>query len=384
MGMIPRVARFLILFVFVVPGRTTFAQSLPTTLPTASTAPATTSAPARYELSIPAGFVKVTVNDRNAICEAADESWVRETLAAVGAATRPTTMPVDLIQTLGAKREELGKRINDDLGGIDVAAFNKTLDDELIPQLRRLQDLKPPLFYMPISRQKLKDLVSSGSWNNPFFYYNRAANDVQWNANIALSLDVPMSDQVLPALYDTADPVERKRDVLNKLVSNTESGLAGLISGQGQASLQNALARFIDSAAIKPLDLPSSAAWFALGVEAVLSTRYCAWVIGYNADELLRNGTADDPRNPFRSRTIDLLHPTPPDQLRQGYGGVYLDALRRKSAAVINDWLIRAGTGAVGKIIAAAKQSKPADGEALAKLIQEKTGIDLTPALRPQ
>ena len=63
---------------------------------------------------------------------------------------------------------------------------------------------------------------------------------------------------------------------------------------------------------------------------------------------------------------------------------MYLDALRRKSAAVINDWLIRAGTGAVGKIIAAAKQSKPADGEALAKLIQEKTGIDLTPALRPQ
>src|SRR5207248_4661667 len=92
MGMIPRVARFLILFVFVVPGRTTFAQSLPTTLPTASTAPATTSAPARYELSIPAGFVKVTVNDRNAICEAADEPWVRETLAAVGPATRPTTM----------------------------------------------------------------------------------------------------------------------------------------------------------------------------------------------------------------------------------------------------------------------------------------------------
>src|SRR5947209_7832742 len=88
-----------------------------TTAPTSApaTGPATTRR-ARWELVLPPGFVKLSVGDHLAICDAADEPWVKEALSSTTAATRPTTMPADLITRLNSHRPALLKQMTSDFG----------------------------------------------------------------------------------------------------------------------------------------------------------------------------------------------------------------------------------------------------------------------------
>src|SRR2546423_1766530 len=82
------------------------AQAPPAPASAPASAPATTQR-ARYELTLPPGMVKVVVGERQAICDAVDEPWVKQVLTEVGPATRPTTLASDLLTSLSAKRAEL-------------------------------------------------------------------------------------------------------------------------------------------------------------------------------------------------------------------------------------------------------------------------------------
>jgi hypothetical protein len=132
-----------------------------------------------------------------------------------------------------------------------------------------------------------------------------------------------------------------------------------------------------------PLGLKADQAWLALGVTGFLAARYSAPIIGVQQDELIAAMTADRRRNTIRAATIDLLHPTPASNLREQYVPLYLDAMRRKSTLVVQDWVAQAGDDAIPKTLAALRQTKPADGPALLKLIQQTTGVDLSQNLAP-
>src|SRR5204863_9255355 len=129
-----------------------------------ASAPATppATAPARHQVIVPPGFIKVEASERTALCEPADKEWVTKALDELQPSARPTTMPSDLADTLAAKRDELLSQMSKDLGLTDTTATVKLLNEQVIPDLQKMADIRPPMFYLVCSKQKLLDLVHGG------------------------------------------------------------------------------------------------------------------------------------------------------------------------------------------------------------------------------
>src|SRR4051812_12305999 len=180
-----------------------------------ATAPSTT--PAHHEITIPTGFIKVQASERTALCEPLDKEWVAKALDELQTSARPTTMPSDLADTLGSKQDELLKQMSKDLGITDTAPAAKLLTEQVIPDLQKMADIRPPMFYLVCSKKKLLDLLHNG-WSDPRFHYNRVADDVAVYSNVDLSIQHSMDDVMIPALYDPAAPIEKRRDMLQKQV----------------------------------------------------------------------------------------------------------------------------------------------------------------------
>lgn len=352
-----------------------FAQ--PTTAPTS----APTTRP-RYELTVPPGFKMLNVNGRTALCAPADEAWVTSVLQDTGPATRPTTMPADMLTKVESARATVAKDMMDDLAISDKSLIDQMFDNDLIAPLTKMRDLKPPLFYLATTSQQLKDAVKGG-WTNPRLYYNRVADDVSYSTAIELSIDRPIDDQLIVFVIDPARSEAERKTALSNVVMQNEAEVQRALSNESQAMVQGAFLRFIADKVIAPLEIKPGQEWFALGISGVLSVKYVAAVNGMQAEELVKFLTRDNPNNPIRSQTLDLLNPTPADQLRPEAIPAYLDAMRRKSVRVCADWFYKTGSESIPKSLSLIRQAKPADGPAMVKLIKEATGEDLTSALKP-
>ena len=291
-------------------------------------------------------------------------------------------MPADLITRLNSHRPALLKQMTSDFGLSDPAALDKFLDETVVPELKRLQDFHPPIYLMPITAQKLKEIVKAG-WGAPKFYYNRVADDVAYQFAIALSLD-NMDDHVYPVIYRESDSPEARKQLLRERATDMQASILARIAGQGQASLQQGLIHFIDTTVFAPMQLKPGQEWFGIGAEGVFSARYLSMVNDLEVERFIRYMTADDPANPIRSGTVDLLHLTPPAQLRPQFAPAYYDAMRRKSITVVNDWLAKVPPDMPAKVIATINKSKPADGEALVKIIKDTSGVDLSEEVKPR
>jgi len=360
--------------------------SIPVALPAQpASAPATspTTTPARHQVIIPPGFIKVEASERTALCEPPDKDWIVKALNELQPSARPTTMPSDLADTLAAKRNELLKQMSKDLGLTDVAPTQKLLDEQVIPDLQKMADIRPPMFYLVCTKQRLLDLIHSG-WTDPRFHYNRAADDVAIYSNVDLSIQHSMDDLLIPALYDPQAPEQKRREMLQQQVDRNEANIAASLSMQGMIMLQTGLVAAIDDAAVKPLGLKPGQEWFGIGVEGLLSTRYLTQLNGMRNQDMLRILTDDDPRNPIRAATVNLIHPIPATQLRPGYADAYVDSLRRRSVVVLDGLLKRTGDDALPKLLAAVKESPPKDPEALVDLIKQTVGVDISRDLVPQ
>src|SRR5436190_16952581 len=92
-----------VLLVFIGLSQGATAQPPPTAPDPAKPGAATTS-PAPYVLIMPPGFEKVTVAGHTALCEPNDREWVKKTLEQIKPATRPTTMPADLLARTKANK----------------------------------------------------------------------------------------------------------------------------------------------------------------------------------------------------------------------------------------------------------------------------------------
>jgi hypothetical protein len=156
------------------------------------------------------------------------------------------------------------------------------------------------------------------------------------------------------------------------------------VAMQAQRRAWMAFVQFIGEQAMAPLKPKPDQQWFTFGVSSVLGARYAAQLIGAPAEEVLAGLSMDDPRNPIRPATLDLLHPADPAQLRSSYLPAYIDAYNRKSVRATRALLDKAGDGAAAKVLAAWKASPPADGAALVALIKSATGVDIAADLRAQ
>jgi hypothetical protein len=359
--------------------RAAVAQPAATTLPSASDPPTTT--PTRYELMMPPGFSAITVGPRTALCEPPDESWVRQVLGEIEPTTLPSTMPADIVHRLVERRELIRARLATDLALPDPGLADTLLNETLIAQARRLGDIEPPVFYLVCSDTKLKELVKGG-WKDPRFYYNRAADDVAFDPGLRLSDDRLMDDMVMPVLFPAGAAEDVKRRGLIEIVRRNEAAIADAIARRGIVITQLALIQFIHANGIEPLKLTEDQLWFGYGVEAVLSARYMADVAGLDFDDLVARMTHDNRRNPIRTETIDLLHPTSRAEMRPEWVPLYGDAYRAKSARVIYQWIKQAGDSAVSMTITAMRNKTPPDGAALVKLIHLTTNVDLSDAVK--
>ena len=127
----------------------------PTTIPSA-TAPSTapTTDPERHEVIIPQGFIKVEAADRTALCEPPDKEWIIKALNELQPSARPTTMPSDLADALAAKRDDLIAQMAKDLAITDTTATKKLLTEQVIPDLQKMADIRPPMLYLVCSKKR--------------------------------------------------------------------------------------------------------------------------------------------------------------------------------------------------------------------------------------
>ena len=337
----------------------------------------------RFKMVVPAGYEQVKGDGFTAVCLARDAGWVKQAVAAVKPATRPTTMPADVLKRVTENRAAIVKQMVADFALPDDKEPNKFFDEALIPTLKKLDAIRPPLFLLVTTKPQLKALVETG-WGEPRFRLNRVADDVSIDDRVSMAIDREMDDTVLPAFYDEKQGPDDRAKKLTAEVQKFKDDLARTIANEAQPAVFNRLGQFIDEQYIQPLKLRRDQMWFAMGVNGYFSGKYGTQLTGVGRDVWMRMMTYEDRRFLVSARSIDLTHPADEGTLRPEAVPHYVQAMRRKAIAVVNKWATEKGDAALTKVLVAVRAKTPADGAALVKLVQELTGADLAKDLAAQ
>jgi hypothetical protein len=357
------------------------AQKAPPAAPPAPPATAPVAPP--YVLVMPPGHQKVTAAGHNALCLPADAQWVTKALAETKPATRPTTMPADVLKRVTDNRAAVVKQMVADLALADDKQPNRVFDEQIIPTLKKLDAIKPSVYFLVCTREQLRELTKGG-WGEPRYHYNRLANEASVDDNIMLSLDRPMGDAVLPVFYTDKEAPDTRAQNLARGIQQFDTEMATRISQQSQPLVFNFLAEHIGQTYFDPMKLRRDQQWLALGVTGYLTSKYAGQLTPTPREAWLKGMTFDDPRYPIGSKSIDLTHPAEEASMRPIAVPYYNQALRRKAMTVVMRWAEKGGEPSITKAIVAVRAKPPADGAALIKLIQETTGVDLAKDAAPQ
>jgi hypothetical protein len=372
-----RVSTLLIVLSILVASTPSFAQA-PATAPT----PAPTT---RFVMTMPPGYEKVTVGRYDALVRPDDKAWVTQALSTMKPATRPaTTMPAELLTRLSEQRAAVAKQMVADLGLADDKGIQKVFDERLVTALRQLDRLKPPVFFLVTTKEQLKELAKTG-WGEPRIHYNRVSDSVDVDENVMVAIDRPMDDSVLPAFYKTEDPVETRIVNLHKGLGELDRSLLKMAAEQGAPAVYNRVTQFITDNVFDPMKLKRDQQWLVMGVTTYLGCKYTSALTGMDREQLLRNMTFEHPSFPVGMRSIDLTRPVSETAMRPAAAPYYAQAMRRKATLAVMKWTEKGGGDAViAKALAVMRKTVPADGPALAKALQEATGVDLSKELGPQ
>lgn len=375
----PNMHRYLIrsLLMWMCAATTAAAQTLPTSLPTVPP----NSAP-RREAILPTGFTRVQIEGRDFFLEPRDEAWVRAAMETATPTTMPTTMPSDIIEQLRAKRGTITQRMARDLAVTDTKPIDDYLDQRLKVFLQGMDEYRPPIIYLIVTVPRLREIMMAG-WTDPRFYYNRAANDVSYSTRVNLAMD-ERGDTVVALLYDPQVAADARQQRIMQEIRTTEAGILNAVSREALAMSTVALVELVSAQLTSGLTLKPDQEWFGVGASGVLAGQYVAELSGISSEQILDGLSQENPGNPIRPSTIDLLHPMSLGDLRPQATGAYLDAYRRRAMQVVRSLAAKGGEGAIAKVLAAMRQNPPADGPALVRLIQQATGVDLSKELANQ
>lgn len=342
-----------------------------------ASAPTTAPAPPR-KVNVPPGLKALSVNGRNVFCEAADEAWVTAALNKLEARPKPATLPATLLQKLTDQRTSLLQQLAKDLALKDLTAAAAQYDTQLVKAIRTLDNYKPQIYYLVATPDRMASLMRDG-WTDPHFYYNRAADAVTFSTGGLLNTDRPQDDVLFPAAYDKGATPEKKTEGLELAINETEKSIGSSIEIKARTTIGAALAQLVQDYGVKPLDLKDDQVWFGYGIAQVLSAKYLAQITNDSFPALMDMLTEELAANPLRMSAIDLLHPIDQNSLRNDALPAYYDTVRRKSARAVRFLIEKGGEGVLPKAISAVRDKKPANGDAMVKLIQESTGVDLMP-----
>ena len=203
-----------------------------------------TTEPAPHKAEIPPGFHVVTSGERSAICRPQDDAWVRDVLASVAPATRPTTLPSDIAGLIQQRRGELTGAMVRDLALADGKAVDDFLDNKLLPRLGKTAALKPTIYYFVATRPQVADALDAG-WSDPRFHYIRFAHDVSYSPVARLTADRPMDDLVWWVEIHDGDNAATRRDALAAEVRYFENGMTDHLSVYGENEAEHLFERFI-------------------------------------------------------------------------------------------------------------------------------------------
>jgi len=337
--------------------------------------------PAPHKAQVPPGFHVLAIGDRAVFCAGGDDVWVKPVLESVPAATRPATMPSDVVSALQQRRSELATQILQDLALDDRKAVDEFIDGKLLAALAKVGAMKPTVYYFPATREKIADLMDAG-WTDPRFHYIRFAHDVSYAPAIRVSAEVPMDDLVLWAEIHDGDAPATRSDVLAAEIKRYEDGMANHVSMLAMNQTEHLLEGFIHEKVFDPLKLPAKLTWVDFGASNVFAVKYAALLTGLPRQMSIERliGRPDEPR-PFAR--IDLINALDPAQIRPEYLAAYDQALLPKGALVIHSLLAKAGDGALAKVLPVWRAHAPQTPQELIQTVQAATGVDLTPDMQP-
>jgi len=347
--------------------------------PAASTdAPASTQ-PLRKRIVLPPGFKLASIAGRRVICEPDDVKLIQQTLLTLAPATRPTTMPIDLLTRLTQRRSALIKEMTDDLELPSADQAAALVDNKLTTVVKQFRDIEVPVYFLATTVQKLTNLVSSG-WGGDWFTYNSATGQLMLKAGVTLDTEKPMDDIILPIIFADGATADQKVETIGRVVRSSEHNIQSQVAARAQVVIQLTIADFINDEAIVPLKLQPDQQWFRFGVCSVLSAKYLSQISGTPLSDIIARMTNEPEGTQVKAATVDLIHPVNAADLRDDVVPYYIEAMRRKSTLVIWNWT--RGEGALlGKALDALRKTPAADGRALVQTIKQATGTDLSAKL---
>jgi hypothetical protein len=342
--------------------------------PPAPTPPATP-----VKLVIPAGFEKVEVGGHTALAEPNDVKWVKDALTAIKAPDKVKGGPEDMIDSIKKEnRATVTRQMSEDLGITEQAAA-QFLDATVVPALEKLITAKPPLFYLVATDKRLLALVKTG-WGEPTFHYNRVADAVEYRGNLNFQIDKEMDDVVLPTTYAEAAAADARGKDLTAAIQNVNARLKLSAAQNVGSTVFGKFVEFVDKQ-LEGFKLKPDQAWFNQGVTNCLAAKYVAVLTGADKKEIVNALVQEAPNFPISTRSIDLLSPTDTSKINPALQPYYVDAVRRKSIAVVWLWINKAGEKAIPDMLKSLRAGVPADGKALVKQIEATTTVDVTPWL---
>jgi len=270
-----------------------------------------------------------------------------------------------------------------DLALPDDKAVNEFLDTKVIATLKKLDEIRPPVFYLVITQDKLRDLTKTG-WGEPRYHYNGVANAAAVDDSLPFSIDKPMDDTILPAFYNDKDAADVRGKNLAAGLQNMDAQLLANGARQAPSAIFNLFVAFIQEKQIDPLKLKLDQSWLGSGVANFLAAKYTAVVTGVEKNNILAQLTSEPNVFPVSARSVDLAHPLDEASMKPAIVPYYKVSMQRKATAVVAVWVDQAGEAAIPRTLTAMRAKMPADGAALAKLIQETTGADLSKYLAAQ
>jgi hypothetical protein len=309
------------------------------------------------------------------LAEPNDEKWVTEALGKVPAANKVPGAPADMVKTIGEKRDLLVQRITTDLG-VDAKTAADLIDVEIVPALNKLASVKPPLFFIVTTPQKLRELTKNTQWGEPRYHYNRVSDSVAFDDQIAFSVDKEMDDTVLPSFYDPAANEENRMKDLRTALQSMDERVAGAAAGQVNTTLFSKLVGFTDKQ-FEAMKLKPDQEWFAKGASTYLAAGYLAAITGLPKESLLNDLVRED-GFPVSMRSVELANPDQATKIQTALQPYYAIAKQRKATLVISKLVNDGGESVIANTIKAMRAKMPADGRALVTLITETTHVDLT------
>jgi hypothetical protein len=326
---------------------------------------------------VPQGYEKVTVAGHTALAEPNDVAWVKQALTDTKPPPKVGTSPGDMIQALVDKRAALTRQMVTDLALADDKEVNEFFDTKVIPTLKKLDEMRPPVSYLVITQEKLRDLTKTG-WGEPRYHYNGVANAAAFDDSLPFSIDKPMDETILPAFYSDKDGTEVRAKNLAAGLQNLDANLAANAARQANPAVFNLFVQFIQEKQMDPLKLKRDQSWLGMGLSNFLAAKYTSVVTNASKDRMLAELTSEPNLFPVSARSIDLVHPLEESAMKPVAVPYYTVSMQRKATAVVAAWINQAGEAAIPRTLTALRTKMPADGTALVKTIQEATGADLS------